>query len=218
MKILVIAPHPDDEILGCGGTMAKHAEKGDIVHLCIVTKAYTPDWSESFISKRSVEIEIAAKILGVKETHLLDLPTIKLDTLPQRDVNRAISKVINKVNPQIVYIPYKGDLNMDHRIVFESALVGLRPIDSSVKRILAYEVLSETEWGKPIEPFYQNVYVDITKTLQKKLNAMKAYSSELKTPPHPRSLEVIEALARKRGSEAGVMSAEAFMLIREIIH
>ena len=217
MEILVIAPHPDDEVLGCGGTMAKHSEEGDEVHLCIVTKAYTPDWSQNFISKRSKEIENACKVLGVKETQLLDLPTVKLDTIPQKDINQAIAKAVKNVNPDVVYIPYKGDLNMDHRIVYESSLVALRPMNNSVKRILAYEVLSETEWGKPIASFYQNVYVDISKTLKKKLNAMKEYASELKTPPHPRSLAVIEALACKRGSEAGMMYAEAFMLLREAI-
>jgi N-acetylglucosamine malate deacetylase 1 len=217
MKILVIAPHPDDEVLGCGGAMARHVEEGDKVYLCIVTKAYSPEWSQSFISKRSKEMAKAAKILGVEETQLLDFPTVKLDTLPQKDINQAIAKAVKKVDPEIVYIPYKGDLNMDHRIVYESSLVALRPMDNCVRRILAYEVLSETEWGKPIEPFYQNVYIDISKTLKKKLDAMKAYPSELKKLPHPRSLEVIEALARKRGSEAGMMYAEAFMLIREAV-
>ncbi len=217
MKILVIAPHPDDEVLGCGGTITKHTKEGGEVYLCIVTKAYTPEWSEEFIKNRLKEIEKANKILGIKKTYFLDYPTVKLDTIPQKELNEAISKVVNEVNPDVVYIPHKGDLNKDHRLVFESTLVATRPINRKVKRILSYETLSETEWGQPIEPFIPNVYIDISETFEAKVEAMKAYENELKQYPHPRSLEIIEALAKKRGSEIGVNFAEAFILIREII-
>ncbi len=216
MNILIIAPHPDDEVLGCGGAIAKHVDKGDDVYLCIVTKAYTPDWSEEFLENRPKEIEKANNILGIKKTYLLGLPTVKLDTLPQKELNKAISKVVNEVKPDILYIPHKGDLNKDHRLVFESSLVAARPSDPKIKKILSYEVLSETEWGELIESFIPNVYIDISNIFEKKIEAMKAYESELKQPPHPRSLEIIEALAKKRGSEAGVMFAEAFMLVKEI--
>lgn len=217
MKILIIAPHPDDEVLGCGGTIAKHTKEGDEVYLCIVTKGYTPDWSEEFIKNRPKEIEKANKILGIKKTYFLDYPTVKLDTIPQKELNEAISKVVNEVKPDILYIPHKGDLNKDHRLVFESSLVATRPANHKVKKILSYETLSESEWGQPIEVFISNVYVDISETFGKKIEAMKAYGSELKQYPHPRSLEIIEALAKKRGSEVGVKFAEAFMLIREIV-
>ena len=217
MKILIIAPHPDDEVLGCGGTIAKHTKEGDEVYLCIVTKGYTPDWSEEFIKNRPKEIEKANKILGIKKTYFLDYPTVKLDTIPQKELNEAISKVVNEVKPDILYIPHKGDLNKDHRLVFESSLVATRPANHKVKKILSYETLSESEWGQPIEVFISNVYVDISETFGKKIEAMKAYGSELKQYPHPRSLGIIEALAKKRGSEVGVKFAEAFMLIREIV-
>ena len=210
-KVLVISPHPDDEILGCGGTIAKHKE----VYLCIVTKTYPPEWSSRFIINRVEEIKESNKILGIEKTYFLNFPAVKLDTIPQKELNDSISRVINKVKPDILYIPHKGDLNKDHRLVFEASLVASRPINHKIKRILSYEVLSETEWGQPIEPFLPNVYVDISETFKKKIDAMKVYKSELRQPPHPRSLEIIEALAKKRGSEIGVKLAEAFMLIRE---
>jgi len=217
MKVLVIAPHPDDEVLGCGGTIAKHAKQGDDVYLCIVTKAYTPDWSEEFLENRPEEIGKANKILGIKATYFLDYPTVKLDTIPQKELIEAISKVVYEVKPDILYIPHKGDLNKDHRLVFESCLVATRPLNHKVRKILSYETLSETEWGQLIEPFIPSVYVDISGTFQKKIEAMKVYSSELMTYPHPRSLEIIEALSKKRGSEVGVNFAEAFILIRETV-
>ena len=216
MKILVIAPHPDDEVLGCGGTIVKHSENGDEVYLIIATKAYTPDWSEEFIKNREKEIKESNKILGIKKTYFLNYPTVKLDTIPQKDLNDSIAKIVNKIKPDIAYIPFKGDLNKDHRLLFEASLVALRPINHKVKKILSYEILSETEWGQEIEVFKPNVYVDITTTFNKKIEAMKAYESELREFPHPRSLKAIEALAIKRGSEVGVKYAESFYLIREI--
>jgi len=216
MKVLVVAPHPDDEVLGCGGTIAKHAKAGDEVHLCIVTKAYTPDWSEEFLKNRPMEVESARKILGVKQMYFLDFPTVKLDTIPQKTINDSLGTVFVKVRPDVVYMPHHGDVNKDHRIIFESCLVVARPIRHIIRRLLSYETLSETEWGIPAEPFVPNVYVNVTETIGKKIEAMNAYKSEIKQPPHPRSAEIIEALAKKRGSEINVKFAEAFMLIREI--
>jgi len=222
MNILVIAPHPDDEVLGCGGTIKKHTNKGDNVYLCIVTKAYTPDWSKAFIENRKKEIACAKGVLGIKEIFFLDLPTVKLDTVPQKKLNDLISNCVNKVKPEILYIPFAGDINKDHRLVFEASLVAARPKPNfSVKKIFSYEVPSETEWGtaraKGIEEiFIPNEYVDISETLEVKLKAMSCYKSELKEFPHPRSLKAITVSAEKRGSEAGLQAAEAFMIIREI--
>lgn len=215
-KILIIAPHPDDEVLGCGGTIAKYSEHGDDVYLCVVTKAYTPDWSEEFVENRPKEVKRVSEILGIKKTYFLDFPTVKLDTIPQKELNDALKNVINEVAPDIIYIPHRGDLNKDHRLVFESALVATRSAPSKIKKILSYEVLSGTEYGRLIKPFIPNVYEDISKTFQKKLDAMKVYKSELKEFPHPRSLEAIEALAKIRGSEAGFKLAESFELVRSI--
>ncbi|MHA1797329.1 MAG: PIG-L deacetylase family protein [Candidatus Helarchaeota archaeon] len=217
-NILVIAPHPDDEVLGCGGTIALHSKKGDQIYLVIVTKGYTPDWSEEQINYRPTEVKKATKILGIKETFFLDYPTVKLDTFPQKELNDKLFEIISKRLPDTVYIPHAGDLNKDHRLIHEAALVATRPLSHKVKRILSYETLSETEWGRSIKPFIPNVYVDISKTFEIKIDAFKAYEkSELKQPPHPRSIEIIEALAKKRGSEITVKYAEAFHLIREII-
>lgn len=219
MKILIIAPHPDDEVLGCGGTIAKYGKKGDEVHLCIVTKAYTPDWSEEFLKKREEEIAQVVKLLGIKKTYFLDFPTVRLDTIPQQELMRSILKIIETVKPNTVYVPHWGDPVVDHRLVFEAASVATRPRPgSTVKKLLSYEILSETEWGKGFKEFIPDIYEDITLEIKVKMEAMKAYRSELKEFPHPRSLEAIETLAKKRGSEAGLKFAEAFMLIREINH
>ena len=216
MKVLIIAPHPDDEVLGCGGTIAKHSENGDEIHLIIATRGYTPDWSEEFLENRKIEIKESNKILGIKKTYFLNHPTVKLDTIPQKELNDSIVKIVDKIKPDIAYIPFKGDLNKDHRLLFEASLVALRPLNHKVKKVLSYEILSETEWGQEIEIFKPNVYVDITKTFNKKIEAMNAYKSELRKYPHPRSVEALEALAIKRGSEIGVKYAESFYLIREI--
>lgn len=214
-KILVIAPHPDDEVLGCGGTIAKYSKKGNEVYLCIVTKAYTPDWSKEFIENRRKEINKSNKILGIKKTYFLNFPTVKLDTIPQKELIKSISGIIKKTNPDILFVPHRGDLNKDHCLVFEASLVTARPTNGRIRNmILSYEVLSETDWGQAITPFIPNIYVDISETFKRKLEAMKAYKSELKEFPHPRSLEMIKVLAKKRGSEAGFKFGEAFMLIR----
>ncbi|TRZ51511.1 MAG: PIG-L family deacetylase [Dehalococcoidia bacterium] len=219
MRILIIAPHPDDEVLGCGGTMVKHNLSGDEVYLCIITKTYTPEWSEDEARERRKEVLRVNQILGIKKTYFLDLPTVKLDTIPQKELNERLGQVINEVQPEVVYIPHQGDINKDHQLVFGAAMVATRPIpDSAIKKVLCYEVLSETEWGAPFveSVFTPNVYVDISGVLETKLKAMSEYKSELKEFPHPRSLEAISALAKMRGTAAGVEAAEAFMLVREI--
>jgi len=216
-KILVIAPHPDDEVLGCGGIIARYSRQGDEVFLCVVTKAYAPDWSEEFIKNRPKEVGAVRKILGIKKVYFLDFPTVKLDTVPQKELIAAISGVIKDIGPETLYLPHIGDINKDHRLVFEAALVASRPLSAPViKKILSYETLSETEYGMSLKIFSPNVYEDVSGTFGSKIEAIKVYGSELKEFPHPRSLEVIGALAKKRGSEAGFKLAEAFMLIREM--
>jgi len=222
MKVLVIAPHPDDEVLGCGGTIKKYVAENHDVSLCIVTKAYTPDWSADFIENRKKEIECATKALGIKKTVYLDLPTVKLDTIPQKELNDKIAGCVKDIEPDVVFIPFFGDINKDHKLVSEAAMVALRPIPGgSVTKVYFYEVLSETEWGKPTQEsadiFVPNFYEDISSFLEGKLEAMKCYSSELKDYPHPRSLRGIKVLAQKRGTECGANAAEAFVLLREIV-
>jgi len=216
MRILVIAPHPDDEVLGCGGTIAKYSEMGYKIFLLIATKTYFPDWPEDILKTKPIEIKKVNKILGIEKTYYLNFPTVKLDTIPQKELNDSILDIVETVKPDIVYIPHRGDLNKDHRLVFEASLVALRPVINNVKKILSYEVISETEWGQEINLFIPNVYEDISETFENKISAMEIYKGELKKYPHPRSLKGIEILARKRGTEIGVKYAESFMLIREI--
>lgn len=214
-KVLVLSPHPDDEILGAGGSIARHVADGDEVHVVYVTKTYSPDWSDEFRSERYEEIVQVSEILGFKWSRLC-LPVLKLHDMSRKELYEKIEGSINFAEPDTVYIPWRGDINPDHRIVHEVAMSALRPYTApTVKTILAYETLSETEWGH--KPFWPNVYVDIRLHLEKKIEAMKAYASELKMIPHPRSPEGIREKARIRGSEARLLAAEAFMLMRKII-
>jgi len=205
MRVLVIAPHPDDEVLGCGGTIKKYSNKGSEVYLCIVTRAYTPDWNQEFIDNRKKEIKCANKILGIKETFFLDLPTVKLDTIGQKKLNDLISGIIEKVKPEALYLPFVKDSNKDHRLVFEAGFFASRQI----KKVLSYSYESLL--------FVPNLYIDISDTLEDKLKAMSCYKSELRNYPHPRSLEAIKISAQKRGIESGLEAAESFIIIREII-
>ncbi|MDO8667841.1 MAG: PIG-L deacetylase family protein [bacterium] len=214
-KILVIAPHPDDEVLGCGGMIKRYVNEGDEAFLCVVTKAYAPDWTEKYLKDKAVDIKKSNAVLGFKKTYFLELPTVKLDTIPQKELNDKISEVIEEVDPEILYIPYVGDLNQDHRLVFEACLVSARPFRNKIKKILAYETPSGAAWG--VKQFMPTLYMDITETLKDKLKAMACYKSELRKYPHPRSLEGITVMAKKRGVESGLLAAEAFIIIREII-
>lgn len=220
MKVLVVAAHPDDEVMGAGGTIAKHVRQKDHVYLCIVTKAYTPDWSEEIIKEKRKEVVRASHILGVRKTYFCDLPTVMLDTLPQKELNKKVSEVVNEVRPDIVYTTHRGDINSDHRLVFEATMVAVRPACKNlISRVLSYELLSSTDWAPPFpeRAFMPNVYVDISKTLETKIKAMSVYKTELREYPHPRSIEAIAIQAKRRGMDIQVKAAEAFMLMREIV-
>jgi len=221
MKILVIAPHPDDEVLGCGGTIKKYSNSGDQIYLCIVTKPYIPDWSEDYIKEKKKQIKKSNEVLGFEKTFFLDLPVVKLDIIGQKKLNDLIYNCIKEVNPEVIYIPFFSDINKDHQLISKASMVAVRPKPGlKIKKVYFYEVPSETEWAKPAqkieEVFIPNNYEDISDYLEYKLKAMKSYKSELKKYPHPRSLEGIKILAQKRGMEAGLKYAEAFMLLREI--
>ncbi len=216
MNILIIAPHPDDEVLGCGGTIAKYAARGDCVSVCYVTSAYSPEWSEEYLRKKEIEIQRSNDILGISKRFDLRYPTVKLDTIPQKDLNASLHDVVMEVLPECVFIPHRGDLNMDHRIVHDASLVALRPVNHRCSRILSYETLSETEWGPNTASFEPRYYVDISDTITTKIEAMEAFTTEIQKKPHPRSRVGILTLAQKRGSEILVEFAEAFMPIRII--
>ena len=216
-NVLVFAPHPDDEVLGCGGTIAFLIKKKYRVNLCLVTESYKPDWTEAFIKNRVEEIRKANRALGIKKVFSLCLPAVKLDTVSQKELNDKLLAIVKKVKPEIILMPHCGDLNIDHRLVAEAALVASRPSKNKSRAVLAYETLSETEWGLRNIPFTPNVYCDISSTLNQKIRAMRCYASEIRKFPHPRSLAVIKALAEKRGSESGVKYSEAFMAIRMML-
>ena len=219
MNILVIATHPDDEVLGCGGTIARHVSRGDRVDVLVVTRGAPDLFSEDQVKQLRKELESAHLILGISAVHFLDFPAPKLDSVPAHELADAIGTQIGSIRPAAVYIPHRGDLHSDHRSVFGAALVAARPIGNPVvRRLLSYETLSETEWAAPVaeDAFLPSVFLDITGFLEKKKQALAAYRSQLKDFPHPRSLEAVECLARLRGSTVGVQAAEAFQLIREI--
>lgn len=220
MKTLVIAPHPDDEILGCAGTIARLSHEGNEVFIAIATKASPPLFSEEFILQGRREAETAHQLLGVKKTFFCDLPAAALDTMPHREVNKTLHALINDINPDILFIPFIGDIHLDHQYIFLSSLVASRPNQINYpKKILAYEVLSETNWNAPyLTPSFQpNVIWDISDYLELKLKAFKCFQSQIKDFPHERSVIALEALAKLRGATIFRHAAEAFVLIREVI-
>lgn len=215
MRIIVFAPHNDDEVLGVGGTIAKYSSLGHDVFVCEVTKG----GSEEIVKMIRKEAVQAHEILGVKETIFLDFPVVRLRETPLIDINAEFLKVVKYIRPDIAFIPHKGDMHMDHSAVSHSAMVAMRPINGiKLETIYVYETLSETEWNIPTvdNVFIPNAWSDITDFIDKKKQAMSCYKSQIKEPPHPRSIEIIEALAKLRGSTVGVSYAESFMLVRKI--
>lgn len=213
MRILVFAPHNDDEILGVGGTMKKYINRGDEVFVCEVT---------SGVHRVEIQEEArkAHRYLGVKQTFFLNQPVGKLRTQDQAELNKAIGEVVETVQPQVVYLPFIGDMHLDHREVTESAMVALRPVGAyAVREIYMYETLSETGWNIPSaeRSFMPNVWVDISETIEDKREAMRFYRSQILEFPHPRSDEAITALAKFRGATVGVPYAESFVLVRSIV-
>jgi LmbE family N-acetylglucosaminyl deacetylase len=219
-QVLVVAPHPDDEVLGCGGAIARHTDCGDDVHILVVTRAdpelYPDDDEDDFRQ----EVKAAHQLLGVASTTYLDFPAPRLDTIAGYQLADAIAQVIRQVQPHTIYLPHHGDLHTDHQRVYQATLVASRPINGcSVRQLLCYETLSETDWSptRADSVFIPSVFIDIEHHLATKLKAMACYSTELKPFPHPRSLDALEALARVRGATAGLAAAEAFAVVRQIL-
>jgi LmbE family N-acetylglucosaminyl deacetylase len=219
MKVLVIAPHPDDEVLGCGGVMARHSAGGDEVYVLVITRGVPELFPPEVIEGTRQELKAAHDLLGVIETIFLDFPAPKLDSTPGHLVADGISKVIRRLEAEGVNMHHRGDIHSDKRVVYYAVLVACRPIHNrSVKKMLCYETLSETEWSPPFgeDAFVPTVFIDIGDYLKDKLEAMACYESQLQEPPNPRSLEALENLAKVRGNGVGLLAAEAFMLVREI--
>ena len=210
MKILVIAPHPDDEVLGMGGTIKKLSKKNKII-LCVVSEGATAQYKDKkMIKVRRDSCKKTAKILGISQIQFLDYPDMRLN-LSHLDINKKLEEIIEKYKPEIVYTAPKNDLNLDHQVVFNSTLVACRP-KSGVKQILCYETLGGTK-----VPFVPNVFENIEQEFSYKIKAFKMYKSEVRKFPHPRSIEAIENLAIQRGVECSLKKAEAFQLIRYIV-
>jgi len=217
-SVLVVAAHPDDEVLGCGGTIARHVVEGDLVHVVFMADGVQSrriDGSEELQLRNQARDE-ALKILGVSECNVLDFPDNRMDSLPLLDVVQALEPIIKHVQPSRVYTHHHGDLNVDHRVTHQAVMTACRPVPgSSVREILAFEVMSSTEWATPgVAPFVPNAFVDISDYLPKKLEALAAYDMEMRPAPHSRCVTNIEALARHRGNCVGVEVAEAFEVIR----
>ena len=219
MNVLIIAPHPDDEILGCGGTIAKHTAAGNRVYVCVVTRGKLPLFNDDGVKIVREECASAHEYLGVKETIFLDFPAAMLEEVPRYELNDSLCTVVQCIKPEEVYIPHRGDMQLDHKMIVDAAMVALRPkYEHVAKRIYAYETLSETGWDIPntVNEFIPTVYNDISGYLDRKLQAMRFYRSQLAPYPNPRSIESLEALAKYRGSTVNKRAAEAFSLIREI--
>ena len=222
-KILVIAPHADDEVLGCGATMARACTNGDEVFVLICTNASVgaPElFSAELIKQIRSEAVTAHRLIGVKETFFLEFPAPALDQFPRYKMSNEISAIIKKIGADTVYIPHRGDCHKDHTIIHECAMVACRPLaNCSVKHVYAYETLSETEWGEPVAAdfFVPVKYITFTnEEFQKKLDAMSCFKSQLYPFPASRSLEAIEALAKYRGCTVSAERAEAFEVLRDI--
>lgn len=216
MKILIFAPHNDDEVLGAGGTLSRFADQGNDVFVCEVTSSE----NKVIVDKIKSEALKAHAIIGVKQTFFLDLPVVAINQVPVSEINEKMLEIVKIVDPEIAFIPHKGDIHTDHVEVAKSAMVALRPVSApNLKAIYAYETLSETEWNIPSveNVFIPNVWSDISNYLDIKLQAMNCYQTQIKEFPHPRSLEAIEALAKYRGSNICVKYAESFMLIRSLL-
>lgn len=218
MKTIVIAPHPDDEVLGVGGTLLRRKSEGAKVAWLVVTGiSVESGWSDEKVKQRATEITRVTELFGFDEVFTLNFPTTQLDRVPMSDLVSGISDVFKSFEPEEVFLPHPSDVHTDHRIVFDAAASCTKWFRyPSVKRVLAYETLSETDFGLGTDQgFRPNVFVDIAPFLNEKLRAMDIYESELGAFPFPRSHEVIRALATVRGAASGFNAAEAFELLRE---
>lgn len=218
-RVLIVAAHPDDEILGMGGTIAWHADRGDAVRICCVTDGSSTQYAGDLeiLRQKQREARKAAETLGVHDYVHLDLPDMRLDTLPHVDVNRVVERQIAEFQPDTVYA-VQADVNLDHRTVFESVAVATRPVPGQpVRRVLTYAPTSSTEWTPaPVTWWRPNVFVDISATLERKLEAFRHYRSEWRDWPHPRNDRALRVHAEHWGTVVGRPAAEPFMLIRAV--
>lgn len=226
MTVLVVVAHPDDEVLGCGGTIARLAKEGRKVHVLQLADGESsremsePVRVDEFVQKRVSAAQQACEIMGCASLECMGLPDNRLDRLELLDIVKMIEQHVDRHQPTTVFTHHSGDVNIDHRIVHEAVLVACRPLPGHpVRELIFFEVPSSTEWRPPAsgQPYLPNLFMDISEVLPVKLQAMQAYASELRQFPHPRSLRAIEALAQWRGATVGVAAAEAFVMGRKLI-
>jgi LmbE family N-acetylglucosaminyl deacetylase len=214
-RIMVIAAHPDDELLGCGGTIALHAQSGDHVTTVIACEGASLHYGRES-AEQLAHIKSAARTLGVADTRLLGFPDQKLDTLTLTEIITPLERVVRDVRPEIVYCQHGGDINRDHELLFKALLVATRPTERHIRSVYAFDTASSTEWGFP-RTFRPDTWVDISSTLQTKLDAMNCYEREVRDYPHPRSLRALEYRARAWGNQCCVEAAEVFMTVRSVL-
>lgn len=225
-RILIVAAHPDDEVLGCGGAVAKHVRSGDEVCMLILGEGLTARESSRDMGLRVTDLpaldeslRTAARLLGVREVRHCQLPDNRFDSVPLLDIAKQVEAVVGEWKPEIMYTHHPGDLNVDHRRVFEAVMAAARPQPGcTIRTILAFEVPSSTGWSgsDPERAFVPNAFTDISDTLDLKVKAMEAYVSEIRPYPHPRSSEGIRILAKYRGLMVSLVAAEAFVIVRHI--
>ena len=225
-QVLVVSAHPDDEVLGCGGTIARHADLGDRVQILVVAEGSTSRQQKRDVARARDELSALAKaaqtagsILGAAGVELLDLPDNRLDSLNRLDLIKRIEECVERHKPECVYVHHAGDVNIDHRRLHEAVVTACRPTPGQpVRRLLSYEVASSTEWQPPgsAPAFQPNWFVDITAQWARKQQALEAYAAEMRLWPHARSIKALEHLARWRGAQVGVEAAEAFCLLRQL--
>jgi N-acetylglucosamine malate deacetylase 1 len=217
IKTLVIAPHPDDEVLGCGGALLRRKAEGAELCWLIVTDIHEEKgWPAKRVQERQAEIAKISNEIGFDLVVNLKLPPTELDALPMAQVVSEFSKVFKVFAPTEVFVPHRGDVHTDHRVVFDAAAACSKWFRyPTVKRVLAYETLSETDFGLiRAETFSPNYFIDVTQYLERKLELLSIYTSELGDPPFPRSIDIVRAQAKVRGAAAGYLAAEAFELLR----
>ena len=229
-RVLVFAAHPDDEVLGCGGSIAYHRSINDDVAVCYISEGVSARFDINKFNKKSAwEKDViqreemaknAALILDFEILEFMRLPNLRMTNLSLLDIVKKISTVVENYKPNIVYVNFPGDLNTDHSLTFEAVYTALRPYTRhKVEKILCYEVLSSTDWAPNITPqkFVPDTFINISKMFDLKLKSVNEYEFEMRSPPHPRSLSVIKSLAIVRGAQVGVLMAEGFMTIRNVI-
>lgn len=219
-RVLIVAAHADDEALGCGGTMARHADSGDSVDVVFLADGVSGRGDNSALAVRHASAEKACNILGASTPTFFDFPDQRLDTAGFLPVVQMLEALIARIQPTIIYTHHGGDLNLDHRIVHQAVLTALRPMPASTyKAIYAFEVASSTEWASSAigEAFRPDRFVSIENTIERKIKALKAYDQEMRDFPHSRSYAALRALATLRGASVGFVAAEGFMTLRSLV-